>query len=449
MASSSKPITDKEYVEIIKDSISSGENVFLTGPGGCGKTYTIHEIYNHFTIRNVRLGLCATTGIAAKNLHKQEDGIFASTFHSFFGIGLAQGSFDKILESVQNNKYACKRIKNSTILILDEVSMLGGKLFETVDKITRIIRKSDRVFGGMQIIFAGDFLQLSPVKDGWVFKSEMWRELQFKTFIFESPKRYSDTRWFELLLRVRNGTPTDNDIKKLYSRVKAYDKLMKIFRNATPDELKMMIRPTMLYSKKIDVEGENERELAKLPGKCITLTSTDTFVQRKVRKKRDYYVGLLDDMIASVISLKVGAQVMLRKNLDVEAGLVNGSRGVVVDISPDAVLVRFLCGNVIRIIRHEYSAGDKYARISRDQFPLSLAWACTIHKSQSLTLDTVSCDLGSSVFAEGQSYVAMSRVRSITGLFLKDFDPRSIQACPEALEFYKSLEQNVDDYKSS
>ena len=139
---------------------------------------------------------------------------------------------------------------------------------------------------------------------------------------------------------------------------------------------------------------------------------------------------------------------MLRKNLDVEGGLVNGSRGVVVEISQDAILVRFLCGNVIRIVRHEYSAGDKYARIQRNQFPLSLAWACTIHKSQSLTLDTVSCDLGPSVFAEGQSYVALSRVRSISGLFLKDFDPKSIQASDEALEFYRNLDNDVDDYKS-
>jgi ATP-dependent DNA helicase PIF1 len=294
-----------------------------------------------------------------------------------------------------------------------------------------LVRKNDRPFGGIQLILSGDFLQLPPVKDRWLFESDKWNDLQFSAFIFEEPQRYSDLKWFHFLLRARKGDISQKDVAMLRERVEAYEKLK---------ENTLSVKPTILYSRRVDVESYNKTELDKLEGKMFTYQAVDTFSAYKPSAIREYYTKPLEDTIPTVISLKIGAQVMLKVNFDVDNCLVNGSRGVIIELTPYIVSVKWVNGTVSLITPYTWEQKDKKACATRTQIPLILAWSATIHKSQGCTLDSVVCDIGNSVFCPGQAYVALSRVRCLEGLYLSGFKPSSIMADPSSLEFVKGME---------
>ena len=431
--------------EKIIEALQHRKNVILHGPGGTGKTYCLRTIAGIMTDLGKVVGCTATTGIAALNLNVPEKKIAARTLHSWAGVGLAHGSARKLLGKVKRNTQATARWTTTNLLIVDEVSMLGMDFFTKLDYIGRAIRRnSEKPFGGLQILFSGDFLQLPPVKDDWVFKSEPWKELCLVPFIFEIPKRYDDNDYFELLLRIREGDQTEKDIKKLKARCRSYRKLQKILAE---NESENIIRPTILYSRKVDVEYYNETELSKLPGRTLDFIADDTFVPLKGDARYETYMGLLDDAIPKVIPLKVGAQVMLKCNLDVAGGLVNGSRGVVLEIESDFILVRFINGITLNVEKYTWVIQDKYGIAKRTQFPFILAWSLTIHKSQGATLDYVICDLGPSVFDSGQAYVALSRVRNLRGLFVCEFYPPSIKVSKTALKYSRKLKEIEGQYE--
>jgi len=198
----------------------------------------------------------------------------------------------------------------------------------------------------------------------------------------------------------------------------------------------------------------NDKELEKLPGTTYDFNSIDSLKQYTKNFKKDYYIRQLEDAAPQQVSLKVGAQVMLKCNMSVEQGLVNGSRGVIteIDFETEIITVKFLRGRTAPIERHEWEFEDKEGKGIRSQIPLILAWACTIHKLQGCTLDFCVLDLGHTIFACGQAYVGLSRVRSLKGLFLSSFESSSIMTSKTALQYSRELqlkEKLMDDGEGS
>ena len=444
---------DASFEEVISGIVSSvllKRNVILHAPGGTGKSYMLKKIAKTLGRKGKKVYCTATTGVAAINLNDPDENITASTLHSFAGIGTATETAEKLYSKVYHDDRPRKRWMNADVLIIDEVSMLGAQLLGKIDYVARKIRREEATpFGGVTLIVSGDFLQLPPVKDNWIFDAQVWEESDFVPFLLDKPKRYDDGDYFKLLLRIREGIHTNADIEVLQSRVVAYDEwkkgeqLREELRRSGEADVEDEIKPTVLYSKKIDVEEHNLNELRKLPGEEIMYTARDTFVPLSKRARKEFYGPLLNDTIPDTIILKRGAQVMLKYNLDIAAGLVNGSRAVVVDLTHISATVKFLNGNVHKIDPIVWKIEDNDAKISRFQIPFILAWGLTFHKSQGSTLDFAICDLGPSVFSPGQAYVALSRVKNLKGLFLSELYPKSIKVDGKAVAYSRYLREKA------
>lgn len=431
--------------EIIADVIQRKKNIFLHGPGGTGKTTLISEITKRFeaahgndSIENENLVVSAMTGAASLHLRG------GTTVHRFAGIFKGDGDKDELYKTAKMFPKTVKRWRSVRLLIIDEISMMGASLFDKLEYIAKKIRNCpERPFGGIQLVICGDLLQLPPINDKWIFFSECWDNMNFKFCNLTKQRRYKDEAYFNLLLRVRSGIKHPDDMEILREREREYNNLELA---SSVDNLK--VKPTILYSRRMDVDYYNLTELDKLPFEEVTFMSLDD-LDFKHRgddndKTRKHYKNLLDDAIPEKITLKTGAQVMLRYNLDPQAGLVNGSRGVVLNIEKETgmVEVKFMNGTISKIGKWSWDIKNKEVIASRLQIPLTLAWACTVHKSQGATIDCVICDLGPSIFANAQAYVALSRVRNIEGLYLSEFEMKSIKADQEALAFLKS--QNAE-----
>lgn len=422
------------------NAILRGNNVLLHGPGGTGKSHTLREIATYLEKKSVMYASCATTGVAAVNL-----GIASSrTLHSWAGIGNGDRSVDSLIAKIRMRDEVVERWNNTDILIIDEVSMLGKELFEKLFVIGQILRKNESPFGGIQLICSGDFFQLPPVRDQWIFESSAWNELSLVPFRFTTGHRYDDKNYYQMLLRIRRGGHTSEDLKRLQKRVKAYDKYLAFVNSYDgPGEL---IKPTVMHSRKVDVAEYNLRELARLPSKEKTYKCIDTYKPFNPNFHKETMKKKLDENIPKRITLKVGAQVMLKCNLSVSGGLVNGTRGVVTKLCEESVYVKFIGKpKPIQIEYQTWENVDKNGKATRFQLPFVLAWAMTIHKSQGCTLDYVVCDVGYHVFADGQAYVALSRVRNLKGLFLSGYTPKAFRTNEDALEYVNSLFETEDD----
>lgn len=451
---------DKEDDLLVKkintDVFVNKRNIYLSGPGGTGKSFllvnTIKRIANE---RGIKVGITSTTGVSALS-------IGGTTTHRWTGIKLGKEALLTITERIRRyNKECYAQWRECQILIIDEVSMLGMKTFELIDRVGRNIREIDLPFGGMQVIFSGDFLQLPPIADEFAFKSEVWDELNIKCYRLNKPRRYPDEKHFEMLQRCRLGKLLPSDIKTLYSRADAYIKYI-----GDGMERKEQIKPTRIFSFKKDVEKHNMDELTKLPGDAIAFNSIDKFKikgQPELKDRIDSmissgkkkgkeeqlsskdildYTEFLNTVVPKQLFFKPGAQVMLTYNLSPDIGLVNGSRGVSKSIEQDGITVLFKNGITTKIVYHEFEFEDGKVKMTRFQLPLMLSWANSIHKSQGATLDYAIIDLGSSIFCDGMAYVALSRVRTLDGLLLSGFIPKKITANQEALDFEEIMEAN-------
>lgn len=418
----------------IKTSLQEGRNIFLTGPGGVGKSYYINKLKDELKDEIV---LTSTTGVSSYNLK-------AMTIHSFTGIGVFKVG-DKVESVIKKMKKFSStyeqiktRVRRYSIIVIDEVSMLGKGFLEMINEILKIIRGNDRVFGGYQVIFTGDFMQLPPVNDNYCFYSDVWKELNFKVIQLTKLYRFNDDLYSSILSRVRLGKNTKEDNTELYKRYFAYKKYKDDIENEEKepgidqDKTNLKIRPTFLYSRKVNVNDKNMEELDLNPNELIVF---------KANYRDKHKLCRIDvDKLDNTIYLKIGAQVMLTVNFDIDLGLVNGSRGVVTKYEDGLLYVKFLNGMDISFSRHEYVfEEDGKVMYRMDQFPFILAYALSIHKVQGCTLDYAIIDIGHSVFEENMSYVALSRVRNLEGLFLSNFQPYKIMPSKEALEFYESI----------
>lgn len=422
--------------EDIKKNVLDGYNIFLTGPGGVGKSYYINKLKEDEDLKD-EIVVTSTTGISSFNLRGQ-------TIHSFSGIGvLREGdNLSSIINRMKKYKIYEKtkeKILKYKILVIDEVSMMGKNFLDILDLLLKTIRKNDQCMGGMQIIFTGDFLQLPPINDEYCFKSKVWNDLDIKIIYLTKMYRVNDPVYSDILERVRLSKHTEEDNVKLYLRHIAYKKIKDEIESE--DEKDIKLKPTFLYGKKVDVNKKNMEELDKNPNELLIFKSQ---VFKKVKNEDNEIKKDEDDfenvkkILEEKLYLKIGAQVMLTVNIDIDQGLVNGNRGVITEYSDNGIKVKFLCGEYV-IAPYEYSYEFKNLEYKVLKYPLMLAYALSIHKVQGCTLDYAIIDLGYNIFESSMSYVALSRLRNLEGLFLKAYQPTKIFCDKDALDFYNKL----------
>lgn len=408
-------------------AFESGKNILVTGGAGTGKSYLLSFLKRNYGPS--RLEVTASTGIAAVN-------IGGSTIYSWAGIGLANMPLDKIIGNIFTAKFSKlrRKIKQARGLAIDEISMISAEVFAILDKVFQAVRENNMPMGGMQIVLFGDFLQLPPIMNnqnsGFCFDSEAWRNLDLQVFNLQKTFRQSDDRFINLLNNLRFGKVSDEDKKLLESRLKA-------------DDTSQAIKPTILTTHNYKVEKINQDELKKIPYQEVSHQATyDGSLDKIEFLKRNC-------LAADSLRLKVGSQVMMIKNTFQKEGIINGSLGIVKDFSPrkSYPIVEFANGKTIIIGPEEWllekfdeEKGRMVVEASLNQVPLILAWAMTIHKSQGLTLDKISCDL-SEAFSPGQIYVALSRARSLSGVFIESINFNKILCSRDAVKFYDKLDE--------
>lgn len=408
-----------------------GENIFLTGVGGTGKSYQLRKLNDYCQVKDIRIGLTSTTGKSAVS-------IGGTTIHYWSGINTGEKPVDILMKLINANPDAKKRWIETQVLVIDEVSMLGSSVLDKLNHLAKLIRKNDKPFGGMQIIFSGDFLQLKPIRDQFSFKSKVWEKLDLVYLKLNIPHRFTDMTFFRMLNRIRIGKPLNKDIRRLHERVKAYEEV-----DFDCDEIK----PTTLFSKKVDVKEINDNELAKIPGRAYSYYAIDKGEPKvKKGKAKDLnlakeYKKLLDKAVDQRVDLKIGAQVMLTVNLNIGSNLVNGSRGVVTHCDKDFVEVKFDDGKTVNVTTNKWIMETENVTVCREQIPLILAWAMTLHKSQGATISKVVTSISHDIFCAGMAYLALSRCRSLDSVYLIRFDPRRIYADKQALEFENEFEE--------
>jgi len=422
--------------ELVFEKYINGENLFITGVGGTGKTKIIQLIANDAKEKEKKFQVCAMTGCAAVLLNCK-----ANTLHSWAGIGLARGSINDVVSRVIKSKFRRKNWNSIELLIIDEVSMLSEKLFIILDTIAKIIKKNQKPFGGIQIIFAGDFHQLPPIGEeddeksiNFCFESELFN-LTFKNqILLKTIFRQKDPKYQKILSEIRTGKLKSSSLKILN----------KYIRDPEPD---MLIKPPILLAKRKNVDYINQTELSKLEivGKEYNLKEHNQDDEEKnkfTNEDKNYELRYLKNNILAEekLVLKVGAQVMCIANIDIEGtnAIVNGSQGIVIDIKDDLPIVKFKNGE-IRIIKEHLWKSEIIPGIGIKQIPLIHAWAITIHKAQGLTLESAQIDIGQNIFECGQTYVALSRLVSLEGLYLIAFCPSKIKLYKKVIEFYEKL----------
>lgn len=403
----------------VLDCILKGHSVFFTGSAGTGKSYLLKKIIAALP-PDVTMAT-ASTGVAACHI----GGI---TLHQFAGIGLGTGTIERCKQMV--SKSAAGTIWRKTkYLIIDEISMVDGDFFDKIEDIARFVRNSDKPFGGIQLILCGDFFQLPPVskrdeKVKFCFQSQAWSKCVNLNFELKIVHRQKDPKFINILNRLRIGQSTDEITEILKSTAK-----QKIESEG--------ILATRLCSHVNEANEINESQLEKLTGISKAYNAQDS--DQTMTKSLDQQLPVPNRLV-----LKVGAQVMLLKNLNINAGLVNGARGVVIKFDEDLPVVHFRTAGNYKAKMEKWSIKTTSgAVIYRKQLPLKLAWAFSIHKSQGLTLDCVEMSLAR-VFDAGQAYVALSRAQSLETLRVLDFNAQQVWANKDVLDFYKRFRRQLE-----
>ncbi|KAJ5160191.1 ATP-dependent DNA helicase PIF1 [Penicillium canariense] len=466
-----------EQRHVLDAVVEQGKSIFFTGSAGTGKSVLMREIIkklrNKFKREPDRVAVTASTGLAACN-------IGGVTLHSFAGIGLGKEAVPELVKKIKKNQKARNRWLRTKVLVIDEVSMVDGDLFDKLEEIARRIRNNGRAFGGIQLVVTGDFFQLPPVPEGhnrearFAFAAATWNTSIQHTILLTHVFRQKDPDFAAMLNEMRLG-------KISPKTVEAFRKLSR------PLDFHDALEATELFPTRAEVENANSARMGRLSGEMITFNAVDSGTIQDAQHREKL---LSNCMAPQTIHLKKGAQVMLIKNM--EDTLVNGSIGRVVAfmdettfdyyrdnegdfaggdgndndedaalrarkklkpmahkeggvtvtrkwpmvcfVQPDGTERHLLCQPEAWKI--ELPNGEVQAQ--RQQVPLILAWALSIHKAQGQTLQRVKVDLGR-VFEKGQAYVALSRATSQAGLQVLRFEPRKVMVHPRVTDFYSNL----------
>lgn len=414
-------MTQEQALTILK----TGANVFLTGEPGAGKTYVINRYVAWLRERGVEPAITASTGIAATH-------VGGMTIHAWSGVGIKKSLSEWELEAMHEREPLVRRVRNTHVLIIDEVSMLDANLLGLVDQALTSLRGNDKPFGGLQVVFVGDFFQLPPVnkdreRTKFAFESPAWEDANPLTCYLSEQHRQDDELFLGLLSAMRQGELDDEHRELLRTRYESAE---------APEEA------TRLYPHNEDVDRINLEALARIdaPAKVYHMRSQGNPNLVEALKR-----GCLSP---EALTLKVGAIVMFTRN-NFEHGYVNGTLGAVVGWSDAGwPLVATKQGRRIEAEPEEWQVVDGNRVLAQiAQVPLRLAWAITVHKSQGMSLDAAVMDL-SGAFEYGQGYVALSRVRSLGGLYLLGFNERALAVHPEILArdaAFRSASQSAED----
>jgi ATP-dependent DNA helicase PIF1 len=440
---------------------------FLTGAGGTGKSFVIQHIVDAIERSGRDVALTAMTGCAALLL-----GSNAKTLHSWAGIGLGKESVDILVPKIKKSNKARKNWLAADCLIIDEVSMMTPDLLDKLEAIAKLIKKNKAPFGGLQVILVGDLYQLPPIyKEGqmdpekgqFVFESQSWRNYIKDVVVLDKVHRQSDPVFLQILNEARAGDLSEESIKILESR-------------KTNAWKKLEIKPTLLFTRRADVDDVNVAQLQKCPGEDVVYKVKTVKLPNVFATEQDiqWTVERMDKNSPYVpeLRLRKGAQVMLLTNKHTEYKLVNGSRGVIIGFSDDndkkrlaelqtadktpevekqmkdlkmqleqsshLPIVKFKSGGTLVIDYHAWES-DEIKGLQREQIPLRLAYAVTIHKAQGATLDCALVDIGDNTFEYGQAYVALSRVKSLDSLYIWDLNPSAFRVHPKVKAYLDSL----------
>jgi len=393
--------------------LKSGDNVFLTGSAGTGKTYVLNKYIQYLKERKIPVSITASTGIAATHLQ-------GTTIHAWSGIGIKDALSGRQLKELRDKKYLKKHIEKTKVLIIDEISMLHRKQFDLVNEVLQYFRENDKSFGGIQVVVCGDFFQLPPIgssgeinRDKFSFMSQSWLNANLSICYLTDQFRHTDSDLNQVLNEIRSGMVTDSSISLLNECNKSIE----------VDE------PTRLYTHNLDVDRINTSHIAAIKG------------QKKIFKaKIKGNLKLAESIKRSIMApesleLKKDAKVMFVKN-NYEKGYLNGSLGSVIKYDKEGnPVVRLNNGNEITAEPEDWRIEDETGKllVSYIQVPLRLAWAITVHKSQGMTLDGAVMDL-SKTFEKGQGYVALSRVKGLDGLELVGFNQTALEVDGLALK---------------
>lgn len=402
-------------MEILK----MGYSVYLTGQPGSGKTFLLNQYIDFLKKHNVSVGVTASTGIAATHIN----GI---TIHSWSGIGIKDELTKEDLKQILKKRRLKKRFRNTKVLIIDEVSMLHAHRLDMVNQVTKAFKANNfQPFGGMQVVLCGDFFQLPPVsKYGsppphFISRSRVWNGMDLRVCYLTEQWRQTDREYLEVLSDIRGNTVNGRTISLLQKRYQA--------------KIAGRVKPTKLYTHNVDVNIENERELAKIQAK------PHRFIMESWGPKSLTDLLKRNCLAPEELVLKLNAPVLFVKN-NFNKGYVNGTLGKVVDFVREGPVIETTDGEQI-VVTPEYwtieEDGEVKAKVV--QLPLRLAWAITVHKSQGMNLDAAEINL-SKCFEPGMGYVALSRVRSLSGVRLTGLNSMALQIQKDVLDIDRQLQ---------
>ena len=391
------------------------ENVFLTGSAGTGKSYLINEYKKFFSPK--KHPIVASTGAAAIL-------VGGRTFHSFFGLGIMQGGYEKTIERALKNRRLKSRLKKVVSIMIDEISMLSGESLRAAEEIAFRIREEEAPWGGIKVVAVGDFAQLPPVsrfrdRPDWAFEDRVWERTNFTPICLDTVVRTQDREFLEILNFIRRGVVNEQVRTFLNSRV--------------VDEARDLDM-TKLHSRRDFVERINLQKLNELPGEAkVFETVYESKDQRYIESMKK------NAPIPERLNLKLGALVMIRKN-DPSQGYVNGSLGIVTQIKENEIQIQLKAGWPVLLEKSAFTLLDaEGAEVAGAfNFPVNLAYATTIHKSQGMTLDSAVIDLRQ-LWEPGHAYVALSRVKSPDGLYLTGWSENSIKTDEKVVQFYNQI----------
>lgn len=412
-----------ENLQKIINLIYQRKNVFITGHAGTGKSFILERLKEKIPL----MLITSTTGIAAVNVKGQ-------TIHSWSGVGICNKPVQDTVKNILGKSSLKDGITGCFLLAVDEISMLNKHTFEYIDKVLRAVKKQNKPFGGIQLIVIGDFYQIPPVevsdvmKNGYCFESPLWKDFDFRTVVLRKTYRQKDENLINALSHIRINKATPKDINLFKSRI--------CNENDIPRDV------LHCFAKNYPANLYNRKKFMELETRQYDFVAYDTVCHGdKFCPPENEYEKKLFNSLSTYenLSLKEGARVMLLINLDFEKGLINGSCGNIQKICQEYISVRFDNGNIADIRKHEFEIYKNEKIIAkREQFPLKLAYAITIHKSQGMSLDKLAVDC-SDIFEKGQLYVALSRIKSLDGLYLYNFDVSKIKVDDKVADFYQNL----------